>query len=200
MRDPPPRLSTPGLRVLGRDRSGSWVVGLPPVRVVEQCSVCKEYLDSSMFRSRARACRPCERWSEEYDEPTAQHRDQETHPSESTREHGALEPFRDRSLARARLPPSEPPVNEPPTGPQTLERSHSRTRARRDAGGYCVRFDATNTVTQPPTHPQEDPKPRDIPSVPSASERVFISPASRPPPEVAQHANTKDQENRTDDR
>ena len=52
--------AVPPIRYLRTDSTGTAIVGLPPLRITQECASCHAWLDSSLYRPLARACRPCE--------------------------------------------------------------------------------------------------------------------------------------------
>lgn len=193
---------TPGFGVVGQDRAGSWVVGVAPLRVVEQCSSCKRLLDSSMFRPLARACRPCEQLSEGCGEPETQHRDQEPQPSGLNGHDAPQKPLSAPPYARARFRAPETAVNRPPTAPETRKSANSdpggvpeRRRTRSKGSFRRDRCEPTTAATQTCSYP-----------IPTLNARADFEPGpsvqglGQPPPHHITHSTpAPDQENRPHD-
>ena len=114
--------AVPPIRYLRTDSTGTAIVGLPPLRITQECASCHAWLDLSAYRTLAAACRSCEAVEVAGRiQPTAS-RQAGGGPADTRRPATAQKPFSARPNACARPGPRVPGVNPACKAPQRSER------------------------------------------------------------------------------
>jgi len=103
--------AVPPIRYLRTDSTGTAIVGLPPLRITQECASCHAWLDLSAYRTLAAACRSCEAVEVAGRiQPTAS-RQAGGGPADTSRSRAVQKPSSGRPIACAGEPPTQPAVN-----------------------------------------------------------------------------------------
>jgi len=138
--------AVPPIRYLRTDSTGTAIVGLPPLRITQECASCHAWLDLSAYRTLAAACRSCEAVEVAGRiQPTAS-RQAGGGPADTSRSRAVQKPSSGRPIACAGEPPRLPAVNPASKAPQDVpgdKLSDSEDREEKSIGPDCPRSDST---------------------------------------------------------
>ena len=138
--------AVPPIRYLRTDSTGTAIVGLPPLRITQECASCHAWLDLSAYRTLAAACRSCEAVEVAGRiQPTAS-RQAGGDRAALSRSARAQKGVPERSLACAGEPPRLPALNPASKAPQGEKRdklSDSGGRNSQFIGPDSLRLDST---------------------------------------------------------
>jgi len=138
--------AVPPIRYLRTDSTGTAIVGLPPLRITQECASCHAWLDLSAYRTLAAACRSCEAVEVAGRiQPTAS-RQAGGGPADTSRSRAVQKPSSGRPIACAGEPPRLPALNPASKAPQGEKRdklSDSGGRNSQFIGPDSLRLDST---------------------------------------------------------